>query len=53
MSGAIVAPDRYYFRSVPRVESGDPRYAWLMEVMLLGSGARTKDRVIIDLYAVR
>lgn len=53
MSGVIVEPSRYYFRSVPRIECADPRYAWLMDRILVCSGARTKDRVILDLYVVR
>lgn len=52
MSGAIVEPSRYYFRAVPRIECAHPRYAPLMQRILLCSGALTKDRVAVDLYIV-
>jgi hypothetical protein len=35
---AQVSPDRYYFRTTPLFETGDPRYRWLNDVVALGSG---------------
>jgi hypothetical protein len=35
---ALVSPDRYYFRTTPLFETGDPRYRWLNDVVALGSG---------------
>jgi hypothetical protein len=35
---ALVSPDRYYFRTTPLFETGDPRYAWLNDVVAIGSG---------------
>ncbi len=52
-SGEVVDPALYYFRMTPLVETGDARYAWLNSLILLGSGMRTKDRVIYDVYAVK
>ncbi len=52
-SGEVVDPAQYYFRMTPIIETGDARYAWLNSLILLGSGMRTKDRVIYDVYAVK
>lgn len=51
--GDAVDPAEYYFRSTPRFESGDPRYAWLNRLLAIGSGARLASEVILDVYAVR
>jgi len=39
-------------RSTPRFESGDSRYAWLNQLIVVCSGARTPDSVLLDFYAV-
>lgn len=51
-SGEVVDPAQYYFRMTPLIETGDVRYAWLNSLIMVGSGMRTKDRVIYDVYAV-
>ncbi len=51
-SGELVDPATYYFRMTPLVETGDPRYAWLNSLILVGSGMRTKTHVIYDVYMV-
>ena len=51
-SGEVVDPATYYFRMTPLIETGDPRYAWLNSMILVGSGMRTKTRVIYDVYIV-
>jgi hypothetical protein len=51
--GEAVDPGEYYFRSVPRFEAGDPRYAWLNRLVAIGSGARLAAEVQLDVYAVR
>lgn len=51
-SGEVVDPAAYYFRMTPLVETGDPRYAWLNALILVGSGMRTRTHVIYDVYAV-
>jgi hypothetical protein len=51
--GEEVDPAEYYFRSTPRFESGDPRYAWLNRTVAVASGARLAASVLLDLYAVR
>ena len=51
-SGEVVDPAQYYFRMTPLIETGDARYVWLNSLIMVGSGMRTKDRVIYDVYAV-
>ena len=51
--GEAVDPAEYYFRSTPRFEAGDARYAWLNRILAVGSGARLADEVHLDIYAVR
>ena len=50
--GEIVDPDLIYFRSVPRFETGAPKYRWLMEHLFIGVGARHPDRVEIQVHQV-
>ncbi|HVV42086.1 MAG TPA: DUF3237 domain-containing protein [Nitrobacter sp.] len=50
--GEPVDPKLIYFRTVPRFETGDPRYRWLMEHLFVGSAARHAERVIIDIHQV-
>lgn len=38
-AGAEVNPAEYYFRTAPRFETGDERYAWLNTAVCLGVGA--------------
>lgn len=52
-SGEVVDPAEYYFRMTPLIETGDARYAWLNSLIMVGSGMRTRDRVIYDVYAVQ
>jgi hypothetical protein len=51
-AGEIVDPSEYYFRSTPVFETADTRYAWLNRAVILCSGARTIDSVLIDFYEV-
>ena len=50
--GEAVDPAEYYFRSAPRFEAGDSRYAWLNRILAVGSGARLASEVHLDIYAV-
>ena len=50
--GEPVDPKLIYFRTVPRFETGDPRYRWLMEHLFVGSAARHAERVVIDVHQV-
>ena len=53
MSGEQVDPASYYFRSSPVLETGAPQHAWMNNIIGAGSATRSRDRVVIDFYAVR
>jgi len=50
--GEPVDPALIYFRTVPKFETGAPKYRWLMENLFIGSAARHADRVVIDVHQV-
>jgi hypothetical protein len=50
--GEPVDPSQIYFRTVPKFETGHPKYRWLMENLFVGSAARHADRVVIDVHQV-
>ena len=50
--GEAVDPAEYYFRTTARLESGDPRYAWVNHLILVGRGARDASGVEMHLFAV-
>lgn len=51
--GEVAPPEQLYFRTTPRFETGDPRYAWLNNVVAVCSGVRLASSVRIDVYHVR
>jgi hypothetical protein len=50
--GEAVEPARYYFRTLMRFETADPTLAWLNRILALGTGAREKLAVRLDVYEV-
>lgn len=52
MSGEVVPPSAYYFRTVPQFEVGEGPYQWLNETVFVGIGARLRDRALIRIYSV-
>ncbi len=52
MSGEVVDPSTYYFRSTPSFETASEKYAWLNKIVSICSGMRTADSVILDFYEV-
>src|SRR6202012_356002 len=48
--GEPVDPALIYFRTVPKFETGAPKYRWLMENLFIGSAARHADRVVIHVH---
>jgi hypothetical protein len=50
--GEIVDPALIYFRSVPKFETGHPKYRWLMQNLFVGVGARHPDRVELAVHQV-
>ena len=51
--GEDVDPSLYYFRAAPMFETAAPEHAWLNRTIAVCSGVRTRDRVILDFFAVR
>ncbi len=50
--GRDVDPADYYMRTQARLETGDPRYAWVNRTLFVGTGARRASSVLISLYAI-
>ena len=50
--GEPVDPANYYMRTHARLETGDPRYSWVNRTLFIGVGARNKQSVNVDLYAL-
>ena len=50
--GEEVDPASYYMRTHARLETGDARYDWVNRTLFVGVGARHKQSVRIDLYAL-
>lgn len=51
-AGEACPPESYYMRTMARLETGHPEYAWINNTVFLGTGARLAQAVQIDLYAV-
>jgi hypothetical protein len=50
--GEAVDPALYYMRTTPRLQTGDPRYAWLNHTMFIGTGERLANAVRIGVFEV-
>jgi hypothetical protein len=50
--GEAVDPALIYFRSVPKFETGHPKYRWLMQNLFIGVGARHPDCVELAVHQV-
>ena len=50
--GEPVDPASYYFRTTPRFETAAPAYAWLNDLVAVGSAVRRADAVVLDFYLV-
>jgi hypothetical protein len=50
--GEPVDPASYYFRSTPWFECAAPAYEWLTRTIVVASGVRTAEAVILDFYRV-
>jgi hypothetical protein len=50
--GEPVDPKLIYCRTVPKFETGAPKYRWLMENLFIGSAARHADHVVVDVHQV-
>jgi len=52
-AGEDVDPSLYYMRTTPLFETGDPRYAWLNRLICVGTGARKKSSVHLEIFEVK
>lgn len=50
--GEEVDPGSYYMRTHARLETGDPRYAWVNKTLFVGTGARLQGQVVVSLFAL-
>lgn len=50
--GAQVDPDRYYFRINPMFETASETYAWLNNILAIGTGHRFADGPVYNLFEV-
>ncbi len=51
-AGEDVDPSLYYMRTAARLETGDPRYAWVNHTLFVCAGIRRASAVEIAYYAV-
>jgi hypothetical protein len=51
--GEEVDPSLYYMRTTPLFETGDQRYAWLNRLICVGTGARKKSSVHLEIFEVK
>jgi Protein of unknown function (DUF3237) len=51
--GEEVNPSLYYMRTTPLFETGDERYAWLNRLICVGTGARKKSSVHLEIFEVQ
>ena len=52
VQGEVVDPGLYYFRAAPIFETSAAEYDWLNRTIAVCTGVRTRDRVILDFYAL-
>ena len=52
-AGEEVDPSLYYMRTAPLFETGDARYAWLNRLICVGTGARKKSSVHLEIFEVK
>ncbi len=50
--GEPVPPDAYFFRTLMRFETGDPRWLHLNKVMAIARGSREAGRVVLDVFRI-
>jgi hypothetical protein len=51
-AGEVVDPARYYMRTTPLFETGDPRYAWLNRMICVATGARRPAAVELEVFQI-
>lgn len=51
-AGEDVSPGAYYMRTHCRLETGDPRYAWVNKSLFVGIGGRKASSVEISIFEI-
>ena len=52
LAGHDVDPAHYYFRVAPTFAATDNSYAWLRQTLFVGMGAKRRENVEIEVFAV-
>jgi hypothetical protein len=52
LSGEDVSPSEYYFRTTPRFETGDERYAWLTRIQAVGKSVFDGTKLEYEIFEV-
>ena len=52
-AGIKVNPQEYYFRTIPKFETGSTEYVWLNGIISIAVGERRANEVIITVYEVK
>lgn len=50
--GALLSADEYSLAISARLECGDPRYTWVNDLIIVGTGEQTRSGPIYDLFAI-
>lgn len=50
--GKFVAPDVYYFRTVPTFETYNEKYKWMMDHIFVCSATRLPENVLLKFYKI-
>jgi hypothetical protein len=50
--GALLEAGEYSLVVSARLECGDPRYAWVNDLIIVGTGEQTREGPIYDLFAI-
>jgi hypothetical protein len=51
--GNNIDPANYYMRTHAILETGDPDLSWINRTLVVGTGARLADQVIMTLFVIR
>lgn len=51
-AGEDVPHDAYTMRTIARLETGHPDYAWVNRTLFVGTGARRASSVLVSLFAI-
>ena len=52
ISGEVIEPSRYYFRTTPILETASEKYSWLNRIVIVGVGTLTATGAVHKMYTV-